>query len=66
MERPQFVREEHLTMLSDLDKKVTMDLFLAVPQLRNQFPELDAYQAQQTLLFWTTVIHKSVEELVTA
>jgi|GEM_PF-5914416 len=66
MERPQFVRDEHLAMLSDLDKKVTMDLFLAVPQLRNQFPDLDAYQAQQALLFWTNAVHNPVEELATA
>ncbi|MGH1362380.1 MAG: hypothetical protein ACRBF0_02410 [Calditrichia bacterium] len=64
MERPQFIRDEHLTLLSDLDKKVTMDMFLAVPQLRLSFPELDSYQAQQTLLFWMHAIHNPVEELV--
>lgn len=52
MERPNFLTERHIDHLESLKFSQLNDMLFSVPHLLQRFPELNAKQAQQALLFW--------------
>jgi len=52
MQKPDFLTDEHLGKLAELDEATLTNMFLSVPHLLAQFPELNPRQAQDTLLYW--------------
>lgn len=52
MERPSFVTEDQLRFLDRLDKKAAENMFVSIPGLLRQFPQLRPEQAQEIFRFW--------------
>jgi hypothetical protein len=52
MERPEYVREEHLLYLDQLRESGSTNMFRAVPFILRHFPDLIEEQAKQVLVYW--------------
>lgn len=63
MQKPDFLTDEYLVKLAELDEATLTNMFLSVPYLLAQFPELNPRQAQDTLLYWHNTIKTSMVEL---
>ena len=52
--RPEFLTEEHLNFLDDLQEEEGLNMCGAKRPLMREFPRLDGEQALQILLYWTS------------
>lgn len=52
IERPEFVKEEHLQYLDDLRESGITNMFGARPYLMEDFSELKQSEAGQILTYW--------------
>jgi len=52
VDRPDFVKDEHLIYLDDLRKSGKINMFGARPYLIDAFPELSEGQARKVLSYW--------------
>lgn len=50
--RPELVTPEHLTYLDELRASGIVNMFGAVPFLKNRFPDLDTTEATAVLVHW--------------
>lgn len=64
MQKPDFLSDEHLVKLAELDEATLTNIFLSVPHLLAQFPELNPRQAQDTLQYWHSTIKTGMVEQV--
>ncbi|MBC8459783.1 MAG: hypothetical protein H8D67_17465 [Deltaproteobacteria bacterium] len=52
MEKPNFVRNEHLEYLDGLRNSGITNMFGAVPYLKAVFPTLSNFRAKRVLTYW--------------
>ena len=52
MERPAFVKEEHLKYLDGLRESGVTNMFGAAPYLKSAFNELTKQEARAILVYW--------------
>ncbi len=52
LEKPSFIKKEHLILLNALEESAALNMFISVPYLLENDPELSADQAQQVLIYW--------------
>ncbi len=52
MQRPDFITDEHLGVLTAQEEALLANIFIAIPLLMQRFPELTASQAQELLRYW--------------
>ena len=58
MDRPDFVKEEHLTYLDNLRESGVTNMFGAGKYIENSFPELSRQQAKMVLMYWMQTFGK--------
>lgn len=52
MERPEFLSDEILNLLENMQRQSSENMFDSISQLLNLYPDLSAFEAQQVLLYW--------------
>ena len=52
MEKPTFVKEEHLEFLDGLRESGVTNMYGATPYVQDEFPELTKGQARKVLTYW--------------
>lgn len=52
IERPEIVKEEHLTYLDDLRESGATNMFGAASYLADTFPEIDRRESRTILAYW--------------
>ena len=57
-ERPKFVEDEHLEYLDDLRDSGVVNMYGAIPYLREMYPELNKVEASQVLDYWMKTFGK--------
>ncbi len=51
-ERPKFVEDQHLEYLDDLRDSGVVNMYGAIPYLREMYPELSKVEAPLVLGYW--------------
>ncbi len=52
MNKPEFVLDKHLQFMDRIDPLVSENIFVVVPKLLTQFPEINPRQAQDIVHYW--------------
>lgn len=52
IEKPDFVKEDHLLFLDDLRESGVTNMYRATPYLMKEFAELNKNQAMKVLIYW--------------
>lgn len=52
MERPEFVKEEHLVFLDNLRDSGATNMYGATPYIKDVYPELSRKEGKDLLLYW--------------
>jgi len=52
MERPEFVKEEHLVFLDNLRDSGATNMYGATPYIKDEYPELSRKEGKDLLLYW--------------
>lgn len=52
IEKPDFVKEDHLLFLDDLRESGVTNMYGATPYLMEEFAELNKNQAMKVLIYW--------------
>ena len=52
VEKPEYLEDEHLTLLDALRESSQTNMFLAAAHLQNEFPELSRKEASVVVRHW--------------
>ena len=52
MQRPQFIRDEHLQFVDMLEEEIALNIFEVVPRILERYPSMNPHQAQEVMQFW--------------
>lgn len=52
IERPEFVKDEHLYFLDELREEGVTNMWGAAPYIREEYPEMTKEQASKILFYW--------------
>ena len=55
MEKPEKLKQEHLTYLDQLRESGITNMYGAVPYLMNAFPELKKRKATEIVIYWMKI-----------